>query len=295
MNLLWMPLSAAFLTLCAALGGRMMRSTGLEAVAEGIVDSEEAGKENRGFGDLLDRIGAKFMGTTLRIYGPNRLRKLDLVIRRAGQPDGITVNAYVRRQTGFMILALISFGVMLLLGQAFFGLLIGVLFAVWMRLWLHSTAAKRQQEIERELPDFLDVLGVTVAAGLSFRQAIERISEHHQGPIGAEMRTVLDEMRVGIPRREALLGLRERNQSEAIASVVTALLQAEELGVPLHDALQDISQDARREHAQAMKVAAAKATPKVSVVVTTTILPAALLLVGSALILSNADVLEGLF
>src|SRR5690625_7079646 len=57
---------------------------------------------------------------------------------------------------------------------------------------------------------------------------------------------------------------------------------------PLQDALEEISSDARREYAQMMKVTAAKATPKVSMVVTTTILPAALLLVASALILGNA-------
>src|SRR5690625_4872153 len=88
---------------------------------------------------------------------------------------------------------------------------------------------------------------------------------------------------------------RSRNKSEAIGSVVTALLQAEELGVPLLDALEEISSDARRDYAQMMKVTAAKATPKVSIVVTTTILPAALLLVASALILGNAELLSGLF
>ncbi|HLR55357.1 MAG TPA: type II secretion system F family protein [Actinomycetales bacterium] len=295
MSVLWIPIASAVLLVCAVLAVRLMRSTGLETVAEGFATAEDGGKQRKGFAELLDGLGARFMGTALRIYGPKRLRKLDQTIRRAGQPDGVTVNAYVRRQTGFVVLAIVFFVVTLILGQPIFGGFIAIVLMGWMRLWLHSTASKRQQEIERELPDFLDVLGVTVAAGLSFRQAVERISDHHDGPMGEEMRTVLDEMQVGVPRREALLGLRDRNQSEALASVVTALLQAEELGVPLQDALQDISQDARREHAQAMKVAAAKAAPKISVVVTTTILPAALLLVGSALLMANADVLKGVF
>jgi len=295
MGVLWIPIASAVLLVCAVFAVRLMRNTGLETVAEGFATAEDGGRQRKGFADLLDGLGARFMGTALRIYGPKRLRKLDQTIRRAGQPDGVTVNAYVRRQTGFVVLAIIFFVVTLILGQPLFGGFIAIVLMGWMRLWLHSTASKRQQEIERELPDFLDVLGVTVAAGLSFRQAVERISDHHDGPMGEEMRTVLDEMQVGVPRREALLGLRDRNQSEALASVVTALLQAEELGVPLQDALQDISQDARREHAQAMKVAAAKAAPKISVVVTTTILPAALLLVGSALLMANADVLKGVF
>lgn len=295
MILLWIPIASAALLITAILGIRLLRSTGLESVAASFATVDEQTDERKGIGEFLDSLGARFMGMALRIYGPERLRRLDLVIRRAGQPDGITVMSYIRRQTGFIVLAVLVFVVTALMGQTLIGVFMGLLFIVWMRLWLHTTGAKRQKEIERELPDFLDVLGVTVAAGLSFRQAVQRISEHHSGPIGQEMQTVLDEMQVGVSRRDALIGLRERNQSEAIASVVTALMQAEELGVPLQDALQDISRDARREHAQALKVEAAKAAPKVSMVVTMTILPAALILVGSALLLSNADLLEGLF
>ncbi len=294
MGQLWIPIASAVLLVVGILAVRLMRSTGLETVAEGFASAEEA-KERKGFGDLLDNVGARFMGTALRIYGPDRLRELDLAIRRAGQPDGITVMSYIRRQTGFVVFALVIFVVTLVIGQPLMGAFLGALLIIWMRLWLHSTATNRQKVIDRELPDFLDVLGVTVAAGLSFRQAVERISEHHSGPMGQEMQTVLDEMQVGVSRRDALLGLRERNKSEAIGSVVTALLQAEELGVPLQDALEEISSDARREYAQMMKVTAAKATPKVSMVVTTTILPAALLLVASALILGNAELLSGLF
>src|SRR5699024_12338332 len=121
--------------------------------------------------------------------------------------------AYVRRLIGCFVLAIVVLLVTRILGQPIFGGFIAMVLIGWMRLWLHSTASKRQQEIERELPDFLDVLGVTVAAGLSFRQAVERISDHHDGPMGEEMRTVLDEMQVGVPGRAALLGLRYRNQS----------------------------------------------------------------------------------
>jgi len=295
MSLLWIPAASAALLVLVVVSVRLMRSTGLETVAASFATTPEETDDQKGFGDVLDRLGARFMGVALRVYGPVRLRKLDLVIRSAGQPDGITVMSYIRRQTGFIVLAIAVFLIAAFMGQPLFGVFVGVVFVAWMRLWLHTTGAKRQKEIERDLPDFLDVLGVTVAAGLSFRQAVQRISEHHSGPMGEEMQTVLDEMQVGVSRRDALLGLRDRNQSEAVASVVTALMQAEELGVPLQDALKDISKDARREHAQALKVAAAKAAPKVSMVVTLTILPAALILIGSALILSNADLFEGLF
>src|SRR5690625_2861272 len=124
------------------------------------------------------------METPRPIYGTDRHRVHDLAIRRAGQPDGITVMSYIRRQTGFVVFALVIFVVTLVIGQPLMGAFLGALLIIWMRLWLHSTATNRQKVIDRELPDFLDVLGVTVAAGLSFRQAVERISEHHSGPMG---------------------------------------------------------------------------------------------------------------
>src|SRR5690625_5448457 len=89
------------------------------------------------------------MGTALRLYGPDRLRKLDLAIRRAGQPDGITVMSYIRRQTGFIVLALVVFVIALLIGQPLLGAGMGILLIVWMRMWLHSTAAKRDRKSTR--------------------------------------------------------------------------------------------------------------------------------------------------
>src|SRR5690625_6391310 len=74
MGQLWIPIASAVLLVVGILAVRLMRSTGLETVAEGFASAEEA-KERKGFGDLLDNVGARFMGTALRIYGPDRLRR----------------------------------------------------------------------------------------------------------------------------------------------------------------------------------------------------------------------------
>src|SRR5699024_10693353 len=116
----------------------------------------------------------------------------------------------------------------------------------------------------RDLPDFLDVLGVTVSAGLSFRQAIERVCSFHAWPLGEEMSVAIHEMSMGVSRREALIGVRDRTQSESVATFVTALLQGAELGVPIAQALGDIAEEVRRKRAQDVRQAAAKAAPKVS-------------------------------
>jgi tight adherence protein C len=287
-------LAAAVLTVLGIVGARMLRTTGLEEV-EAAMRTEVAAERKPGFGELLDGLGGRFLGTAMRTYGPDRLRRLEDRIRRAGRPDGVTLTVYVRRQAAFVVLAGIALLLLSVSGMLALGLVLAVVLVTWMPLWLASAGSKRQQQIESDLPDFLDVLGVTVTAGLGFRQAVERVCEFHTGPLAEEMRTALQEMSVGVSRRQAFVAMRERTRSEGVAAFVTALLQAEELGVPLSSALETIAADVRRDHAQRVRQAAAKAAPKVSLVVTMTIVPGAMILIGAAILIANRDALGGLF
>ncbi len=137
----------------------------------------------------------------------------------------------------------------------------------------------RQEAIERALPDFLDILAVSVRAGLGYRYALRRVSEALEGPASEEMLTVLRQMELGQDRREAFLALRERNRSESLKSFVAAQLQAEELGVPLAEALNDIATDMRRLAYQNARRQAQRAGPRVSLLVTTLIVPGSMILI----------------
>ncbi|MCL2454767.1 MAG: type II secretion system F family protein [Micrococcales bacterium] len=287
-----LAVAAAGLVVLGMAGLRMVRTTGLEDVAE---ISGPVVRERRGLLDVLDGIGDRLLGVTMRAYGPNRLRRLEESIRRAGRPDGLTLIVYVRRQGAFTFLGVAWFAFFALFGQPVVGLVFGAVLAGWMPMWLRSVSRRRAAQIETELPDFLDVLGVTVSAGLSFRQAVERVAEVAEGPLSEEMTTALREMSLGVSRRHAFLSLRERVRSEAVASFVTALLQAEELGVPLAEALEDIAADTRRQHAEQVRQAMAKMGPKASMAMTMTIVPGAVLLIVAAMVLGNDGILSGIF
>lgn len=292
---LLIPLFAAALTVVGIVGAQMMRTTGLEDVEASMRSAQGDARQVRGLVPLLDLLGRRLVGTAMRLYGNVRLARLDETIRRAGRPDGITVTVYVRRQMGFVVLSFLLVVIFAVLGQVYVGFLIGAVLCSWMRVWLVTTGRRRQAQIETELPDFLDVLGVTVAAGLAFRQAVERVCEFHEGPLAQEMTTALREMSVGVSRRQAFLGLRERTRSESVGTFVTAMLQAEELGVPLSDALTGIAADVRQEYGQRVRQQAAKAAPKVSLVITTTIVPGALLLMVAAVLLANMESFRDIF
>lgn len=145
-------------------------------------------------------------------------------------------------------------------------------------LW--SKASERQSEIDDALPDFLDILAVTVSAGLSFRGALQRVIERTEGPLSDELLITMRQLDVGESVSSAFLALKNRTKSDSVNSFVTALLQSQELGSPLSEALDQIAESMRQETAQKARQRASKASPKISAVVSFIMVPATMLLLG---------------
>ena len=185
--------------------------------------------------------------------------------------------------------------VFVLLDQPVLGVVIAIIFSGWMQLWLAQSLRGRQRRINQDLPDFLDILAVAVRSGLPFRNALERVCERFEGPVSEEMTTALHEMRLGVSRRDAFSAVRRRSRSDSIDTFVTALLQSEELGTPIGNALQAIVKEIRRERAEQVRRDAAKASPKVSLVATMTMLPGTIILMTGGMLYANRDVFARIF
>ncbi len=217
---------------------------------------------------------------------------LDHRLDLAGRPGGLSVQRFIGLKAA---LTAIGAGIMLVLAVGGSSpLLIPVAAALgWFGpdIWLSREGRLRQERIERDLPDFMDILAVTVRAGLGYRAALARVSESLTGPVGEEMMTSLRQMELGATRRDAFLAMAERNSSESLKSMIGATLQAEELGVPLSEALNEIAEDMRRAAHQDARRRAARAAPRVSLIVTTLIVPGAMILILMTLFLSS-DVRE---
>jgi tight adherence protein C len=217
---------------------------------------------------------------------------LDHRLDLAGRPGGLSVQRFIGLKAA---LTAIGAGIMLVLAVGGSSpLLIPVAAALgWFGpdIWLSREGRLRQERIERDLPDFMDILAVTVRAGLGYRAALARVSESLTGPVGEEMMTSLRQMELGATRRDAFLAMAERNSSESLKSMIGATLQAEELGVPLSEALNEIAEDMRRSAHQDARRRAARAAPRVSLIVTTLIVPGAMILILMTLFLSS-DVRE---
>jgi tight adherence protein C len=127
-----------------------------------------------------------------------------------------------------------------------------------------------------------------VSAGLAFRQAMDRVAETLTGPLAEELRRALHRMDVGVSRRQAFIELRERNpRSTTMGLFTAAILQAEELGAPLAETLNQLARDMRREFSQNTRRRAARAAPRVSLIITMVILPAIVLLIVVALVMGS--------
>lgn len=146
-------------------------------------------------------------------------------------------------------------------------------------------ARRRQQRITAELPDALDLLAVSVEAGLGFDAAVSKLTQHMQGPLTSEFELALGEMRIGEGRGEALKKLSDRVDTPEVAGFVRAIIQADQLGTSLGRILRVQATDTRLKRQAAAEERAMKAPIKMLIPTVVFIFPAMFIVVlGPALI-----------
>jgi len=128
--------------------------------------------------------------------------------------------------------------------------------------WLGRRVRKRQHLILLQIPDALDLLTISVRAGLGFDAALGKVVEKLQGPLTEEFRRALAEVRVGKARREALRDIIPRTEVVPLTNFIGAIIQAEQLGVSISKVLQVQSEQLRIERRQRAEEMAAKAPIK---------------------------------
>ena len=287
-------IATTLLVLLGAYGIHLIRDDGTNQY--GIHSNDEHAPTSEGsFVRLIDALGIRTQKLLRKLYGPIRLKSLDRRLKNAGNPEGLTLDLFIQREAGFISLSILLLVIFTLLGHPVYGILFGVVFSGWMYLWLFQSVKKRQTAIDRDIPDFLDILAITVRSGMSFRSSLERVCSHFDGPVAEEMQKTLHEMRLGVSRRDAFTATKDRCRSDNIDNFVTALLQSEELGTPIGDALASIVKEIRRERAQQVRRAAAKAQPKVALVATTTMVPGAMILMLGGMVFANWETITKLF
>lgn len=244
---------------------------------------------------LWQRIGRPLLGKLTKVFTHRMSSEKRIVLYKrlqaAGKPGGLDPGGFRLLQGAFVLLltgtavalgfsrGLLKKDMVLLVTAAF---ICGILLPEY---YLSSLIKKRGEEITRALPDVLDLLTVSVEAGLGFDLALVKVTERFPGVLSQELGRVLQEMKLGRSRRDALQDMAERVGSEDLSAFVTSLVQADQLGVGIGNILRVQSGEMRRKRRQRAEEQAMKAPVKMLIPLVLFIFPALfVVLLGPALI-----------
>jgi tight adherence protein C len=208
-------------------------------------------------------------------------------IEAAGRPAGLGVRELMAAKLAAALLGGIAAVSLAALAPGRLGVVVAPLAPVAAFLapdiWLGRLAAERARRVRRDLPALLDILRVTIEAGGSLAWALKAVGERAEGPLASEWRAVASEVSLGVPLGAALDGLAARLPQPEIRSFVAALGRASRHGAPLADTLAGQAGAARFALARRIREDAARAGPKIQLVVALLLVPSVLLLVAAAL------------
>ncbi len=205
---------------------------------------------------VLAPLGERLVGIGRRLTRADAAERLRYRLNIAGNPPGWDVNRII----GLKVLGLGALGAIGLLLSAGNGatlpmvVLVTAGFALFgyvlPNILLYNAGLKREESIRKALPDALDLLTISVEAGLGFDAAVGRVARETSGPLALEFARVLQEMQIGSGRLDAIRAMGERTTIQELKGFATAMVQADAFGVPVGQVLRVQSRELRVKRRQ---------------------------------------------
>jgi tight adherence protein C len=158
---------------------------------------------------------------------------------------------------------------------------------------LERAARRRQRRLVASLPDALDLLAVSAVSGRGPAAGLEQLARAGEGPLAEELRVLAAEVGCGTPLSAALAALRARVPGSEVATLVASIERSRRFGSPLADQLRRQAGALRRDGRRAIEERAARAAPKIQLVVALVLVPSVLLMIAAALIANAGTLLSG--
>jgi tight adherence protein C len=258
---------------------------------------ELAGSRGEEFGRSMRGVAARLSGGRVRtVAGAALWLRVPQRLLRAGLAESVPVAAVLAGKAGGVVLgamlaavaapalpARLAIVVVLTLPAAGF---------VAPEALLERAARRRRARVRAALPDALDLLAVGTAAGRSPATVLGEISTGASGPLACELAVAVAEIRCGVPQREAIAAARERVPGSGLGALASALERSRRFGSPLADQLHEQAAELRREARRRIEDRAARAAPKIQLVVALVLVPSVLLMILAALV-AHSDALFG--
>lgn len=223
--------------------------------------------------DFSDRVLTPMLGRLTGVgrrltptdYGERLRQKLDA----AGNPAGVTSDRLTAlKAAGFgrgLLLALLITFVLGLSLMPTLAVSVGSALAGYYapNLWLYQKAHDRSEQTQRDLPDALDLLTISVEAGLGFDAALAQVARNTEGPLAEELARLLQEMQLGAGRSDALRALGERSKLPELKNFTTSMVQADAFGIPVGRVLRVQATEMRTKRRQRAEEMAQKVPVKI--------------------------------
>ncbi|WP_372728581.1 type II secretion system F family protein [Nocardioides sp.] len=235
---------------------------------------------DRPFADrVLQPLQQRALRLGRRLSGADSAERIRRKLEVAGNPAGWTVDRVVGGKVlGAVVGLVVALLFSLMLGAGLPVRLVVVLggavagfFAPSM--FLYQKAYDRSAQLQRELPDAIDLLTISVEAGLGFDAAIQQVARNTEGPLADEFARVLREMQIGQGRSMALRGLADRTNVPDVRTFVGAMVQADAFGIPIGQVLRVQSSEIRVKRRQRAEEKAQQVPVKITVPLIFCILP----------------------
>jgi tight adherence protein C len=252
------------------------------------------------FDRTLRPLAVRLSGIGRKFTGAKKVGRTEKRLAMAGYPgdmrttDFLGMKVVVAGATGGVIVLLLG----VVAGNLGFGFVAagagGIIGFFAPEFWLSRRIRRRRKAILMAVPDTLDLLTISVRAGLGFDSALGKVVEKTRGPLADEFRRALAEIRMGKTRKDALRDVVGRTDVPALSNFIAAIIQAEQLGVSISKVLQVQSEQLRIERRQRAEEAAAKAPIKMLFPLVGCIFPSMFIVIlGPAIILIAVNMGNG--
>lgn len=264
--------------------------------AMGSAPRELTHELERPFADrVIEPLRARALAIGRRLTGADTAERIRARLDAAGNPAGWTVDRVVSGKVlGAGLGLVVAIAVDLLVETPFLpgvavalaGLVIGFFGP---DLYLYQRAYDRAELLRRGLPDAIDLMTISVEAGLGFDAAIQQVAHRTTGPLAEEFVRVLREMQLGKSRAEALRGLADRCNVDDVRTFVSAMVQADSLGIPIAQVLRVQAGEMRIKRRQRAETRAQQVPVKITVPLIFFILPCLFIPVLGPAVLTMMD------